>query len=394
MIALSKLTRLLLPVFLCGFVFSVSVLAQDEDRKEAGKKGANKKEAKKDDNGEHLKLLGKPVLVTKAGAELKTRKGVVWKAYLGEVFTVAEVEGEWYWIREKGGWLWKKNTVPLDTSVALFSAEIAKKPTAEAFHQRGIAYSAMEDHQNAIKDFTKTIELKPQYAGAYVNRGNSKRALELDSEALSDYSTAITLDDKNFVAYNNRGLVETDMRQFDKAMADFDRAIALSREYAEAYNNRGVVWREKGDLKKAIANYNAAIKIYPAFAEAFGNRAFALNKLKQFDAALANYSHAVRLRPFDAKMLNDLAWMVATCPDKRFREPKLALKDARKACEITKNEDWNTLDTLGAAHALNENFDEAVKAAEAALKLAPSEKKNGIQQRISLYKKKKPFMSS
>ena len=366
-------------VCLIALVCSTTTFAQDKKAKE------------KEDRGEHLRIIGRPVLVTKSGAELKTRKGVVWRSYLGEVFTVAEVEGDWFWIREKRGWLWKKHTIPLDTAVEHFSREIEKRPSAEAHHQRGIAYAAISDFSQAIADYSKTIEMKPQYAGAYVNRGNANRQLKQLDKALSDYNAALTLDEKNFVALNNRGLVYTTNREFDKAMADFDQALKLQKEYAEAYNNRGVVWREKGDYKKAIEDYSQAIKIYPDFWQAFGNRGFARKKLGQYDSSLADYSHAALLKPFESETLNNFAWILATCPDKQFRNSRTALTDAKKACELTKNKDWNCLDTLGAAYAENEKFKEAVEAAEMALKLAPNDKQAAIRDRIELYSKKKPY---
>ncbi|MDB4614450.1 tetratricopeptide repeat protein [bacterium] len=383
--------RTLIPVLcFCCLLTPSLVMAQ---RDKAGDKKAAKEteDDKKEDNGQHLRMIGKPVLVTKAGAELKTRKGVVWKAYLGEVFTVAEVEGEWYWIREKGGWLWEKHTVPLDSAVERFSIEIERRPSAEAFHQRGIAYAAIEDYERSIEDYSKTIELKPQYAGAYVNRGNCYRAMKNQKKALSDFSAALTLDEKNFVAYNNRALVYTSMREFDKAMGDLDKAVSLSKEYAEAYNNRGVVWREKGDLKKALGDYSRALKIYPEFWEALRNIGFAHNKLGNYEAAVTAYSEAARLRPFEPVSLNNIAWMAATCPREEFRNARLALDDAKKACEYTKNKDWNSLDTLGAAYAENQMFDKAAEAAQRALKLAPKDQKADIKERIKLYENDKPF---
>ena len=377
-----------------AFVFAMlqPAFAQDGKKDAAKKKpSAKAKNSKKEDNGEHLRIIGRPVLVTKSGAELKTRKGVVWRAYLGEVFTVAEVKDDWYWIREKGGWLWKEQTIPLDLAVEHYSREITAKETAEAYHQRGIAYAAIQDYKNAIADYTKTIEMKPQYAGAYVNRGNAHRELKDAKKAMADYSAAITLDPKNFVALNNRGLIHTENRKFDNALADYNKALSLQKDYAEAFNNRGVVWREKGDYKKAIQDYTTAIKIYPKYWVAFGNRGFAAKKLGLYDKALADYSQAALLKPFEPKALNDFAWVLATCPDDKFRNGKSALKDAVKACELTKQADWNCLDTLGAAHAEIGDFDKAIRAAEKALKLAPKASKDAVRSRIELYADSKPY---
>ena len=56
--------------------------------------------------------VGQKFIVTTAGAELKTPQAIVWRAYLGEVFTISLVNNEWLWIQEKGGWMWEKDGVP------------------------------------------------------------------------------------------------------------------------------------------------------------------------------------------------------------------------------------------------------------------------------------------
>lgn len=40
-----------------------------------------------------------------------------------------------------------------------------------AYNNRGIAYRNNQQHEKAIIDFTRAIELSPKYANAYTNRG-------------------------------------------------------------------------------------------------------------------------------------------------------------------------------------------------------------------------------
>ena len=81
--------------------------------------------------------VGTKVLVTKAGAELRTPKATVWRAYLGEVFTVSLTNGEWLWVTEKSGWLWEKETIPFASSIDELSKRVSSMPTAENYHLRG-----------------------------------------------------------------------------------------------------------------------------------------------------------------------------------------------------------------------------------------------------------------
>ncbi len=52
-------------------------------------------------------------------------------------------------------------------------------------------------------------------------------------KALADYTKAIQLDPQYANAYNNRGLAHYHSKAYDKAIADFTRAIQLKPTFAE-----------------------------------------------------------------------------------------------------------------------------------------------------------------
>ena len=55
-----------------------------------------------------------------------------------------------------------------------FSDAIELNPNdAEAYNNRGVAYSNKGDYDRAIADYTKAIELNPDYVEAYSNRGGA-----------------------------------------------------------------------------------------------------------------------------------------------------------------------------------------------------------------------------
>ena len=70
-------------------------------------------------------------------------------------------------------------------------------------HNRGISYERMGQYKEAIKDFTRVIEIDPDNANAYFNRGCCYDSVgELDL-AISDYSVALELDMRNGGANND-----------------------------------------------------------------------------------------------------------------------------------------------------------------------------------------------
>ena len=63
-----------------------------------------------------------------------------------------------------------------------------------AYYNRGLAYWKKGDFDRTIVDFTKAIELNPNFAEAYYNRGVWLTGKKGDSErAIEDFTKAIEL---------------------------------------------------------------------------------------------------------------------------------------------------------------------------------------------------------
>ena len=336
-------------------------------------------------------LLGRRVLIIKAGAEIKTQEGVMWRAYLGEVFTVSLVKGEWLWIHEKQGWLNGKEAVEFSQAVEYFTREVQRNPSTQAYHSRGIANLAHGRLPEAIEDFSQSIRHDPKNAGAYNNRGNAWRQSGDHQRAISDYSTAIQLDPKNFIALHNRGVVRSNIGEVEGALADYEKSLELNPKYAEAYNDRGVIYRHKGDLDRAIQEYSRAIEIDGNYVPAYGNRGFAWKMKGNYDAATADFTKAMAITPDSPAAINDLAYFYATCPDERFRDPNQALELATKATKLAPD-NWNVMDTLGACYAANGRFEEAMRVVSRAIEVAPTRYRDDLISHQRSYAERKPLL--
>ena len=89
---------------------------------------------------------------------------------------------------------------------------------------------------------------------------------------------------------------------------------------------------------------------------------------KNYSKTIKAYEQSIALAPDNPQVLNNLAWLYATCEVERFRDPKKALKLAEKAAEIEKSP--HILDTLAESFYVNSQFEKAVAAEMGALDLA------------------------
>ena len=93
---------------------------------------------------------------------------------------------------------------------------------------------------------------------------------------------------------------------------------------------------------------------------------------RQYEKAMVAYENVLKIDPVNVHALNNLAWLLATCPDKAFRNAPRALELARRAVDIQK--EAYILDTYAEALYLNNYKHQALAAAKQALKMSTKRK--------------------
>ena len=91
-----------------------------------------------------------------------------------------------------------KTGVVLSSSAVMFSLPEKVNAADNSFYfNRAYEKAEKGDHYGAISDYTKAIEINPDYAVAYSNRGISKETLGNIKDACSDWEKASSLGDKD-----------------------------------------------------------------------------------------------------------------------------------------------------------------------------------------------------
>jgi len=264
------------------------------------------------------------------------------------------------------------------------SEKTAKPDPADAAYLRAQAAYENADFDQAIKLFDEVIRLDPKYVQAYVSRGMAWNEKSEPARALKDFNDAVKVDPRFAPAFFHRGMTWSARKEYDKAVQDFNAVLALDPEDDAALFNRGVAWSQKGDHDRAIKDFDASIKLDDTFAPAFVSRGDALAAKKQYEKALKDYEESIRLDPKDGTGLNGKAWILATCPDKKYRDGKKAVVLATMACEQTRFKEAGFLETLACAHAEAGQFDEAVKWQKKAIADSEFAKEAGPDARAKL----------
>ncbi len=175
---------------------------------------------------------------------------------------------------------------------------VATYPNAAlAYLGRGLIWDSSGKTDEAIADYTKALQIDPQYEPAYNNRGLIYYKQGKFDEALADFTKIIEIDPQYTDPYNNRGLVYYRQGKFDEALADFTKTIEIDPNYTFAYENRGLVYADQNKLDEAIAEYTQAIQIDPGYVDAYNDRGRAYYRQGQYDKALADFTKTIEIDP-------------------------------------------------------------------------------------------------
>jgi tetratricopeptide (TPR) repeat protein len=214
-----------------------------------------------------------------------------------------------------------------------------------AWNNRAYVYGALGQWPKAVDDYTKLTELTPKDWEVWNNRGRGYYRLKQWDNALADFTEAIKLNPKNPLPWSNRGSLRAERGRLSEALADFSEAITADSKYVMAWFHRGTMHFVQKQWDKAITDYSRAIHLAPKFVPALSNRAAAYTKVDQWDKAVADLGQCIELEPKNAARHNELAWLLATLPDTKVRDPRRAVHLARNAVKLLSKQGayWNTL---------------------------------------------------
>jgi tetratricopeptide (TPR) repeat protein len=270
---------------------------------------------------------------------------------------------------------------------------------AWSYNKRGEMLADDGHEEEALSDFETSIKLDPGRWQAYHNRGVSYGVMGDYQSAMDDFNRVLHLNPKHAKAYYNRGEVRYKLGDIAGAVADYGQCLKLNPNDAAAYTSRAFAYASAHDYRSAINDYSKAIQADPTDAEAYIHRADAYADLGDFGRALTDYQAGVRANPKYSRAHQGLAWLRSTCPVPQFRNASFALESAEKAIELADEETYLLLDTLAAAQANANKFDDAKTTQAKAIALAPAggalaEEIEAMQQRLALYEKGDAFRTT
>ncbi|MGA3284481.1 MAG: fused MFS/spermidine synthase [Verrucomicrobiota bacterium] len=144
-----------------------------------------------------------------------------------------------------------------------------------------------------------------------------------------------------------------------------------------------------------ILRSELALQDNPEFEGAQSIVAHNLYQQGDFAGAIAQFRHALKTLPHSPLLLNNLAFLLGTCPDASLRNVPEATRLAEKACQLTHYRAPAFLSTLGVVYSEAGRFPEAIWMAEKACALAGQSGEQALLQKnqelLELYRAHRPY---
>lgn len=186
--------------------------------------------------------------------------------------------------------LWQDNIVLLKNSLQINPKSIIP------LNSIGVIYMERNDFKNAFFYLNKTIRYSPDFYKGYYNRGLLNGKIEKYDDAISDFTKTINLTNY-YKAYVGRGNSYLMKKDYAKAIADGEKSFALNKDNPRALFLLANCYDDLNQLDKAINYYNQAVVLNPEDASYYLRRAIVYGKLQQFSTCLQDLDICTILNP-------------------------------------------------------------------------------------------------
>ncbi|MCL2271262.1 MAG: tetratricopeptide repeat protein [Treponema sp.] len=135
----------------------------------------------------------------------------------------------------------------------------------------------------AINQYTKILELKPNNiicSIIYKHRGMAYFACSRYNEAIDDFSFSLELDDKSYKTAYYRGVVKAVLKQYSKAIDDYTLSLKINPYQSFCLFRRAQSYYHIGDFPQALADCENSLALEPSNESASKFRKMLRDKLK------------------------------------------------------------------------------------------------------------------
>lgn len=281
-----------------------------------------------------------------------------------------------YWIVPSASHLYAVRAWGGQDKLDRAAAEAAKAVEADSANAaaRGLhalSLSELGHDEEAIKEAERAVELSPTDSDAHLDLAFSVKRNDA-VRAIVEARRAVELGAENSSAYQFLMNSLFESRRYTEASDLGPDWLVVSPYDVNAHSALASATAATGDLVPAAQQLGYVMMLRPGVEQPHAQLRQILLSLAKDSDGLQRLRDIAANAPDSPRMLDELAWLLATYPDSKSRDGTEAVRLAEQACALTERRIPALLDTLAAAYAEAGDFPRAIAAAEEALNRARS----------------------
>ena len=144
------------------------------------------------------------------------------------------------------------------------------KKLFQSYYSLGIVYTDMQEHEKAVENYTRALELNNESSEAHNNLANLFSYLN-NSEAEYHYKKTIELTPNEIYPRLNMSNYLIKNNKFEESLQHLKEILDMGLESKEVYNSLGVSYKGLNDDKNASMMFKKSLEIDPHFSLAQKN---------------------------------------------------------------------------------------------------------------------------
>jgi tetratricopeptide (TPR) repeat protein len=217
-------------------------------------------------------------------------------------------------------------------AVRAFSKAIELDPNfVEAYDERAQAYLRARDPR-ALPDMERALKLAPT-GTRYASRGSHWLSRRRFDVAILDFDRALSLEPDNVVALVNRSFCHSQLSHNREAISDLDRVVKIAPRNFEAHYNRALLREEYGDVRGALEGYRRTLYLCPEHGRAWLMVARSKFQRGEFSQAEDDLTQAIANLTEDPRFLSS-AYQARAATRTRLGKDRAAALDLEQTLRI------------------------------------------------------------
>jgi len=221
---------------------------------------------------------------------------------------------------------------------------------------KGVILANLDRVIEARKCWFNAISINNSYFDPIYNLGDSYLKKNEHDEALKYFTKASEIQPKNFIVYFRIGYLFMQKQNWDKALLYFKKSMNLNNKFSKTFFNMAIIFNLLNKKKDSIQYFTNYIKLQPNDLEAYYSLGICYREIGDIQMAEKTFLKAFKLDPEYPYLKGQLQFMKNhLCDWVNYNQSKKNIEN-----DITKNKKiitpWQALSVIDSPKLLKENI--------------------------------------